>query len=93
MNLKTFLALLLAATFAVIAPSTLSFAADVEKIVNIGKNATSERDAFRVTCTTGTTYVMERRGDWWHSGVVLSQAGIPSSVSPDDMAKRFCARF
>ncbi|MDR2352774.1 MAG: hypothetical protein LBF22_06340 [Deltaproteobacteria bacterium] len=92
MTFKTFLILLLAVSFGVLAPSSFSFAADVSRIENIGKNATSEGDAYRVTCSTGDVSILERRDGVWHVGVVLSGTGIPASESIDNAAKTYCGR-
>jgi hypothetical protein len=68
-------------------------ASDVSKVENIGPNATSEGDAYRVTCSSGTSYVLERRKGEWHQGTVLSGLGLSSSKSIDEVAKTYCGRM
>ncbi|MDR2339710.1 MAG: hypothetical protein LBF40_06230 [Deltaproteobacteria bacterium] len=80
----------LALTFAIIGPGATLFASDVDRVTNIGSNGTSEGDAYRVKCTSGNEYVIERRKGKWHSGTVFSDLGKSASDSADSVAKYIC---
>ena len=90
--MKIFFAIFFAAAM-ILGGSAFLSAYEVTRIENIGPNATSEGDAYRVTCSTGTSYVLERRKGEWHQGTVLSGLGLSSSKSIDEVAKTYCGRM